>query len=142
MANSFYTLYIFMIISLGNFFFFDSTVLGPALVPTANLSTEYTSVSCHLPCMECGTSYLVTLCLYIVLLCFTRVPNEGEHFFIYFTGQLCFFLFELFSPTLFAYFSIAMFIYFTNSGNLSMMLARLSSISVMQVILFSLTLKK
>lgn len=63
---------------------------------------------------------LARLCLRVVLLCYTWVPNEGERFSVYFTGQMCFFLFELFSPMLFAHFSIAMFIYFlTNLENLS-----------------------
>lgn len=73
---------------------------------------------------------------------FPWVPNEGEHYSMYFTGQMCFFLLELFSPMLFAHFPIALFIYFTNLENLIMMLVRLSSISIMHMIPFDLTLKK
>lgn len=122
--------YIFTMISLGNFFF-NLTVLGQPLVPTANLSLKYPcvfsrTVHGHITpvshCQGCFNSTIVAdlvtvrWCLHVALVCILWVPGKGEHSPIYFTGKMCFFLFELllfFLPMLFTYFfSMAVFIYY------------------------------
>lgn len=142
--------YIFTMISLGNFFF-KLTVLGQPLVPTANLSLKYPSIFSHTVhghitpvshCQGCFNSTIIADlvtgkgCLHVALVCVLWVPDKGEHSPIYFTGKMCFFLFELLF--FFAYFihsfSMAVFIYYYYfcwfEKSLIRRLAHLSGISV------------
>lgn len=100
--------YIFTMISLGHFFF-NLTVLGQPLVPTANLPLKYSCIFLRTVCghiiprRHCQEYFNFIIvadltmkwCLHADLVCILWVPSEGEHSPVYFTGNKCFFLFEL-----------------------------------------------
>lgn len=103
--------YIFTMISLGNFFFFTLDTAWSTLVPTANLSLKYPcifsrTVHGHItPLSHCqgyfnstivADSVIVKRCLHVALVYILWVPGKDEHSPTYFTGKMCFFLFELF----------------------------------------------